>query len=112
MTQPEGTRPFHGRNIKVRELMPGQLAVLARLTAKLRRGDGTNSETLTYMGKVTDLLYSAIAKEDDQEFVEDLMLKGEADLKELMVLVRPEDAEDAPPPNKVRRGRPPKRVAA
>jgi hypothetical protein len=115
MTQAEKTNtvPFRGRDIEVRPLLPAQDLLMLKIARGLRGlkvdepGPG-----LLEAAKILEILESALVKPDDVEFIEELIIKRDLDLKEVIYLVAGKDPEQVDQKPKVRRGRPPKRPAA
>lgn len=93
-----------GRNIVVRQLNDAQLLLLAREARLAQREDTEDQRRLTAVGRIFDLLESAVVQEEDRDYLMDLTVAGNLTLGDLtgFVTVFAED-DDAKP--KVRRGR-------
>jgi hypothetical protein len=112
MTTPDPGREtrvvdVRGRSVVVRKIIDTQMMLLAREAKVLQRDDVTPERQLTAVDRMFRILESAIVQPSDREFLEDLMLDGELDLRELTSFVTIfSDEGDAAKP-KVRRGRTP-----
>jgi hypothetical protein len=112
MTTPDPGREtrvvdVRGRSVVVRKIIDTQMMLLAREAKVLQRDDVTPERQLTAVDRMFRILESAIVQPSDREFLEDLMLDGELDLRELTSFVTIfSDEGDAATP-KVRRGRTP-----
>lgn len=96
----------------MRELLPAQELLLLKIARSLRRLGEEDGPSILEAAKILDILESALVKVEDIDFMEDLIIKRQLDLKEVMFLTigkEPEQVEEKP---RVRRGRPPKRPAA
>lgn len=114
MTTPDDTGretrivDVRGRNIVVRKIIDTQMMLLAREAKVLQRDDVSSDRQLTAVDRMFRILESAIVQPSDKEFLEDLMLDGELDLRELTSFVTIFSGEDDESPKpKVRRGRAP-----
>ena len=97
-----------GRSIVVRKIIDTQMMILAREARVLQRDDVTSDRRLTAIDRMFRILESSVVQPTDREYLEELMLDGELDLRELtsFVTVFGNKAESEAPP-KVRRGRTP-----
>lgn len=114
MTQPDKKRtvPFRGRDIVLQELLDSQQILLIKITRDLkRRGEDLEGSVLD-AAKLLDILESTLPNPEDVEFIEDLIIKRQLDLREVVYLLAGKDEELTAPKKVVRRGRPPKRAAA
>jgi hypothetical protein len=96
------------RNIVVRKLTDGQLLLMAREAKILQRDDISTDRKLDGIDRVFRILESGVVQAADREFLEELMLVGELDVRELMSFVtafKEDEALSLRP--KVRRGRAP-----
>jgi hypothetical protein len=112
MTAPSfPTVDVKGRDVAVQRLNDAQLLLLAR-EARLAQRDSTERQRrLEAIGRIFDLLESAVIEDADREYLMDLTVKGKLDLGDLTGFISTftqEDEEEEKP--KVRRGRPPKRA--
>jgi hypothetical protein len=113
MTTPDPGREtrivnVRGRNVVVRKIIDTQMMLLAREAKVLQRDDISADRQLTAVDRMFRILESAIVQPSDREFLEDLMLDGELDLRELTSFVTIfAEAEDTAEKPKVRRGRAP-----
>ena len=100
--------PVKGRDINLRRLNDAQLLLLAREARLAQRDDTDRQRRLMSVGRIFDLLESAVIEEADREYLMDLTVAGNLELADMMGFITAfaeEDAEDEKP--KVRRGRPP-----
>jgi len=111
MTAPSvPTVDVKGRDVAVQQLNDAQLLLLAR-EARLAQREGTDKQRrLEAVGRIFDLLESAVIQDEDREYLMDLTVKGKLTLGDLtgFITAFTEDEEEEKP--KVRRGRPPKRA--
>lgn len=83
---------FHGHDIEVQTPTPDQLMIIRRIQQSLDRAanqpeiDGRRAAGL--MNRIMDVVCSLIVFEDDAEYLEDLILSGQATLEETIPLVR------------------------
>jgi len=109
MTNPEDpgkdTRivPVKGRNIVVRQLNDAQLLLLGREARMAARDDTEQTRRLAAVGRIFDILESAVIQEEDQDYLLDLTVKGQLELKDMMEFITAFGDEAQKP--KVRRGR-------
>lgn len=113
MTTPDPGREtqvvlVRGRSIVVRKILDTQMMLLAREAKILQRDDVDVDRQLSAVDRMFRILESAIVQPSDREFLEELMLDGELDLRELtsFVTIFGEQEDGAAKP-KVRRGRAP-----
>jgi hypothetical protein len=99
----------HGRTITIKRLVDTQVMLLAREAKVLQREDVGNDRKLDGIDRMFSILETVVVSDDDRRYMEDLMIKGELDLRELITFVTTfeVDANSADGPVKVRRGRPP-----
>lgn len=95
-----------GRQVVVRKIIDTQMMLLAREAKVLQRDDITADRQLTAVDRMFRILESAIVQPSDREFLEDLMLDGELDLRELTGFVTIFGSSEEVTKPKVRRGRP------
>ena len=91
------------RNIVVRQLNDAQLLLLGREARLASREDTDQSRWVASVGRIFDLLESAVVQEEDREYLMDLTVAGDLELKDLMGFVTA-FADDQEKP-RVRRGR-------
>ncbi len=110
MTNPDPGREtkvidLKGRSVVVRKLIDTQMLLLAREAKLLQRDDATGQQKLDSVDRMYRILQSALAQPSDRDYMEELIVTGDLDLRELMgfVTVFGEDSGDPKP--KVRRGR-------
>ncbi len=109
MTNPEDpgkeTRivPIQGRNIVVRQLNDAQYLLLGRDARLASREDTEGAKRLAAIGRIFDILESAVVQEEDREYLLDLTVKGNLELKDMMPFITAFADEESKP--KVRRGR-------
>jgi hypothetical protein len=112
MTQADQTRTtsFRGRDIVLQDLLPSQHILMIKIARDLKRAGDSLEGSILDVAKLLDILESALPNPEDVEFIEDLIIKRQLDLKEIIYLLAGREEELAKP--KVRRGRPPKRTPA
>jgi hypothetical protein len=92
-----------GRNIVVRQLTDAQLLLLGR-EARLASKENTDpNRKLSGIARVFDILESAVVQEEDREYLMDLTVQGDLELKDLMDFITVFGSDEEKP--KVRRGR-------
>lgn len=111
MTNPDPGREtrivsVRDHNIVVRQLVDAQMMLLAREAKTLRRDDIDASRKMDSIDRVFRILESAVVQEEDRGFLDELIVSGDLDLKELLSFISVFNAEEDAKP-KVRRGRPP-----
>lgn len=99
-----------GRQIVARKLNDLQLMLLAREAKKLTKANQPGEEKLAAVARILDLLESSVVQQEDIEYLTDLTVKGELELKDMMEFVNVFQQESAPVPV-VRRGRPRKSIS-
>lgn len=112
MTAPDPGRDtrlvdVNGRNVVVCQLNDAQLLLLAREARLAQREDTENQRRLTAVGRIFDLLESAVVQDEDRDYLMDLTVAGNLSLGDLtgFVTAFTDEQEDRP---RVRRGRPAK----
>jgi len=99
-----------GLDIVVKQLTEGQIGVMAREYARLRRSTGTGQDKMVSAGRIMDVLESAIVSQEDKDRLYDLTIAGELDLSDMQSIAVAFDQQEAPAPAAVkpavRRGRP------
>ena len=109
MTTPEDpdkdTRivPVKGHNVVVRQLNDAQLLLLGREARLAAREDTEQARRLAAVGRIFDLLESVVVQEEDKEYLMDLTVKGDLELKDMMDFITAFSEPEAKP--RVRRGR-------
>jgi hypothetical protein len=111
MTAPDPGREtriveVRGRSIVIRQLVDAQIMLLAREAKVLQRDDVPVDRKINGVDRMFRILESAVVQPEDREFLDDLMVDGELDLKELVSFVTAFNLDENEKP-KVRRGRPP-----
>lgn len=98
--------PFRGRTLTMKRMNTAQLTLLSR-EARLLQKDGIEpGRKLTGASRMFEAIESMVVGDEDKEWFSDLVAAGEADLLELIELVKAfKEPEEKP---KVRRGRPPR----
>lgn len=99
-----------GRDVEVKPLNDAQMALMAREIRIMARGDLDNHRRLDAVARMFSILESVVVKPEDREYMDDLIIEGNLDLRELTSFVTVfgadvDGAAEAKP--KVRRGRPP-----
>lgn len=92
-----------GRNVVVRQLTDAQLLLLGREARLSAKEDTDPTRRLAGVGRIFDILESAIIQEEDREYLMDLTVKGEIEFKDFMGFISV-FGEPEPKP-RVRRGR-------
>lgn len=95
------------RNVVVRKLIDTQMLLLAREAKILQRDDVSVDRKMEGIDRMFRILESAVVQPSDREFLEELMLAGELDLRELLTFVTVFGADEVEDKPKVRRGRAP-----
>jgi len=97
-----------GRKVEIKQLNDAQIALMARDVRLLTKAGVDGTRKMDAVARMFSVLESVVLKQEDKDYMEDLIVAGELDLKQLtsFVTVFMEDEEEAPKP-KVRRGRPP-----
>jgi hypothetical protein len=95
------------RNVVVRKLIDTQMLLLAREAKILQRDDVSVDRKMEGIDRMFRILESAIVQPSDREFLEELMLAGDLDLRELLTFVTVFGADEIEDKPKVRRGRAP-----
>lgn len=100
--------PIGGRDITVQMLTDAQLLLLGRETKELQSGPGDATRKVKAVTRIYNILETAIVDDDDREYITDLVVERQVQMKDLMAFINAfkDEAEKKP---KVRRGRPPKR---
>lgn len=110
MTNPDDTGretqvvSVRDRNIVIRRLIDTQMMLLAREAKVLQRDDVDMDRKLSGIDRMFRILESAVVDSSDREYLEELIINGDLDLRELMSFVT--TFEGTEPKAKVRRGRP------
>lgn len=109
MTEPEETRkvPVNGRDILVRQITDAQAGMMLRDSRRLQREDVANEEKVKATARMFNILESVVIGEADRDYLEDEIVAGKLELKDLLDFIRSFKDEQQKPV--VRRGRPPKR---
>lgn len=113
MTEPTPVDPgretriidLKGRQVVVRQLTDAQQLLLSREATLLQKPTIDRARKMTAVSRIYDMLESAVAQEEDREYLTELNLAGELELKDMMTFVSVFGTEQEKP--KVRRGRPP-----
>jgi hypothetical protein len=93
-----------GREIVVRELKDAQQLLIQREAQILQREDVGKERKVVAVGRIYDILESAVVQPGDLDYVTKLNVAGDLEMKDLMAFVTVFGQEEKP---KVRRGRPP-----
>lgn len=112
MTSPDSGREtrvvlVRDRSIVVRQLIDTQMLLLAREAKILQRDDVTTERKMDGIDRMFRVLESAIVQEADRTYLDELMLDGKLDLRELLSFVSAFNEEEVDAKPKVRRGRAP-----
>lgn len=99
--------PIKDRTIVVRALTDAQLLLMSRDVRLAQREGADRNERVGAIGRMFDILESAIVTRSDKDYLLDLVVKGDLELADMMpVLTAFKDEPEQEKP-KVRRGRPP-----
>lgn len=113
MTTPEvpeetETVPVHGRDIEVQQLNDAQLLLLSREAREARKESVESERRVTAIGRIFDLFESVMVKEEDKEYIIELIIARKlklADLTPFITAFSGDEEEEEKP--RVRRGRAP-----
>lgn len=93
-----------GRNIVVRELLDAQLLLLAREARLAQNPDTEPQRRLAAVGRIFDMLESAVVQESDRDYLLDLVVQRNLALSDMTSFVSAfGDTQEQKP--RVRRGR-------
>lgn len=117
MTQPTPADPgretrvidLKGRQVVVRQLTDAQQLLMSREATLLRKDNIERDRKMVAVGRIYDMLESAVVQPDDLEYVTELNVSGNLELKDMMEFVSVFGKEEDKP--RVRRGRPPTKRA-
>ena len=93
-----------GRNVVVRQLTDAQYLLLARESRLAIREGDDSPRRVAAIGRLFDILESVVVQQEDKDYLLDLTVAGDLELKDLMSFVTVFSEEEAAKP-KVRRGR-------
>lgn len=93
--------PVKGRNVVVRQLNDAQLLLLGREARLAAKDDTEQSRRLAAVGRIFDLLESAVVQMEDKDYLMDLTVSGDLELKDMMGFI----TAFGEPKQRVRRGR-------
>lgn len=115
MTQPDPGKDtrlvdVRGRQIVVRQLQEMQLILMAREARLVQKQDLDNGRRIAAIGRIFDILESAVVQDADREYLMDLTVQGTLEMGDLTSFISAfSDTATAKP--QVRRGRPRKSIA-
>lgn len=92
-----------GRNIVVRQLTDAQLLLLGREARLSAKEDTDPNRRLAGVARIFDILESQIIQDEDREYLMDLTVSGQLELKDMMGFISVFGEPGAKP--RVRRGR-------
>jgi hypothetical protein len=92
-----------GRNIVVRQLTDAQLLLLSRESRLAGKAGTEPGRVMASIARVFDILESAVVQEEDRDYLMDLTVAGDLELKDLMDFIAVFGTDEEKP--KVRRGR-------
>lgn len=100
---------IQGRDVEIRPLNDAQLALMAREVRIMSKPTFDRTRKMEAAAIMFNILESVVISPEDKEYMNELVVEGKLDLKELtsFVTVFNTEKEAAPAPPKVRRGRPP-----
>ena len=94
-----------GRQVVIRMLSDAQIALLSR-EAKILQGNAEGDRKFTGVTRMFNILESMVVQEEDKDYLNNLIISGDIELKDLTDFIAAFKPEDEKP--KVRRGRPPR----
>lgn len=111
MTSPDPGRetrivPIKGRQVVVRALKETQMLLLARDAQMVQRDNVDGARKLAAIARMMEVLESAIVQSEDREFITDLQVSGELEIKDLFSVLTVFAPDGDAPKVGVRRGRP------
>lgn len=92
-----------GRHVVVRQLTDAQLLLLGREARLASKEETDPGRRMSGIARVFDILESAVVQEEDREYLMDLTVQGDLELKDLMDFITAFGSDEEKP--KVRRGR-------
>jgi hypothetical protein len=95
------------RNIVIRQLVDAQMMLMAREARVLQRDDMSTDRKIDGVDRMFRILQSAVVQPEDREFLDELIIIGDLDIKELMSFITVFNELDEDDKPRVRRGRPP-----
>lgn len=95
-----------GRQVVVRQLKDAQMLLLIREAQMMQREDVDNTRKLVGIGRMMDVLESAIVQDSDRDYLMQLNVHGDLELSDLMGVVTAFREDQEPAKVAVRRGRP------
>lgn len=97
-----------GRDVEIKQLNDAQMALMAR-EVRIMTKDGVDGQRrLDAVARMFSILESVVVKAEDRAYMDDLIVEGALDLRELTSFVTVFLEDEAPAVKaKVRRGRPP-----
>ncbi len=99
---------IQGREVEIKQLNDAQMALMAREVRMLTREGVDGARRLDAVARMFSILESVVVRPEDRAYMDDLIVEGKLDLRELTGFVTVFFNEDAVPEKpKVRRGRPP-----
>lgn len=98
--------PIKGRQVVVRQLRDAQMLLLMREAQLVQREDVENSRKLVAIGRLMDVLESAIVQQEDRDYLTNLNVAGDLELGDLFGVIKAFAEEKEPAKPVVRRGRP------
>lgn len=95
-----------GRQVVVRQLRDAQMVLLMREAQLVQRDDVENRRKLVAIGRLMDVLESAIVQPEDRDYLTNLNVAGDLELGDLFGVIKAFGEEKEPAKPVVRRGRP------
>lgn len=115
MTQPTNggrTVPVGGRDIRIKNLTDLQMLHLLRHAKILEKDDIDKEQKLDSAERMFSILNTIVTDPGDRAYLTKIEEEGKIELKDLLVFINGQEDDSEPEKPKVRRGRPPRRVAA
>lgn len=99
-----------GRDVEIRPLNDAQAALMAREIRIMGKSGMDGKRRIDAVARMFSILESVVVSDEDREYMDDLIIAGKLDLRELTSFVtvfRDDEGEEEEEKPKVRRGRPP-----
>ena len=116
MTSPDPGREtriiqIKGRQVVVRMLRETQMLLLARDAQLMQRDNVDGARKLAAVARMMEVLESAIVQPEDRDYITDLQVSGDLEIKDLFSVLTVFAPDSDTPKAGVRRGRPRKTSA-
>jgi len=104
--------PVGGRDIHIKTLTDLQMLHLLRHAKILEKEDIDMEQKVDSADRMFAILNTVVTNPEDRAYLTRMEEEGKIELRDLLVFITGQDENSEPEKPKVRRGRPPKRVAA